>query len=123
MLSCQATLCGSRGKLLIFVIAAIVTKEVLPSSSPVISFRLKRNDRNDLFNSNGRKKKLTTRFPITTVARKKGTQTYDATHMQTHMDSIHSPHRTRKTIMKLCMKSTKFQRGTPGTYSLSLFSG
>ena len=31
--------------------------------------------------------------------------------MQSHIDSIHSPQRTRKTIMKLCMKSVKFQRG------------
>ena len=48
---------------------------------------------------------------MTTVARKNGTQTLLATHMQSHMDSIHSPHSTRKTIMKLCMKSVKFQRG------------
>jgi hypothetical protein len=54
---------------------------------------------------------LTTRFPMTTVARKKGTQTLEATCMQSHIDSIHSPHSTRKTIMKLCMKSVKFQRG------------
>ena len=55
---------------------------------------------------------LTTKFPITTVVRKNGTQTPDATHIQSHIDSIHSPHNTRNTIMKLCMKSTKFQRGT-----------
>ena len=99
-------------------------KYVLPSSSSVISFRPKRNDRNDLFNSNDmyKKKKLTTRFPITTVARKKGTQTYDATHMQTHMDSIHSPHKTRNTIMKLCIKSTKFQRGISLFKNLSMLS-
>ena len=48
---------------------------------------------------------------MTTVARKKGTQTFEATHMQSHMDSIHSPQRTRKTIMKLCMKSMKFHLG------------
>ena len=33
------------------------------------------------------------------------------THMQSHIDSIHSPQRTRKTIMKLCMKSVKFHLG------------
>ena len=44
---------------------------------------------------------LTTRLPMTTVARKKGTQTLEETSMQSHMDSIHSPHSTRKTIMKL----------------------
>ena len=81
---------------------------------------------------------------MTTVARKKGTQTFEATHlwnslkirvsiwglqwmnyhfslnwkfvssnthMQPHIDSIHSPQRTRKTIMKLCMKSVKFHLG------------
>ena len=31
--------------------------------------------------------------------------------MQSHIDSIHSPQRTRNTIMKLCMKSVKFHRG------------
>ncbi len=35
---------------------------------------------------------------MTTVARKKGTQTLEATTMQSHMDSIHSPQRTLKTI-------------------------
>jgi len=35
----------------------------------------------------GQKRSLTTRLPITTVARKKGTQTLEATHMQSHMDS------------------------------------
>ena len=66
--------------------------------------------------------KLTTRFPITTVARKKGTQTLDATHIQSHIDSIHSPHSTRKTIMKLCMKSVKFQRGIVLFGNLSMLS-
>ena len=57
---------------------------------------------------------------MTTVARKKGTQTLLATHMQSHMDSIHSPHSTRNTIMKLCMKSMKFHRGIifPGNRSM-----
>ncbi len=59
---------------------------------------------------------------MTTVARKKGTQTLEATHMQTHMDSIHSPQSTRKTIMKLCMKSTKFHRGIIFLGSLSTLS-
>ena len=56
---------------------------------------------------------------MTTVARKKGTQTLLATHMQSHMDSIHSPQSTLNTIMKLCMKSMKFQRGIclPGNLS------
>ncbi len=68
-------------------------------------------------------KKLTTKFPMTTVARKKGTQTLEATTMQSHMDSIHSPQRTLKTIMKLCMKSTKFQRGSSLDGNLSVLSG
>ena len=65
---------------------------------------------------------LTTKLPITTVARKNGTQTSDATHIQSHIDSIHSPHKTRNTIMKLCMKSTKFQRGKSLSGNLSLLS-
>ena len=58
-----------------------------------------------------RRQLLTTKLPMTTVAKKKGMQTLEATNIQSHIDSIHSPHKTRKTIMKLCMKSTKFQRG------------
>lgn len=54
---------------------------------------------------------LTTRLPITTVAKKNGIQETSPTYIQSHMDSIHSPHSTRNTIMKECMKSVKFQRG------------
>ena len=54
---------------------------------------------------------LTTKLPMTTVAKKNGMQTFEATSIQSHIDSIHSPHNTRKTIMKLCMKSVKFHRG------------
>ena len=54
----------------------------------------------------------TTRLPITTVARKNGMQVESPTSIQSHMDSIHSPHRTRNTIMKECMKSMKCQRGS-----------
>ena len=59
---------------------------------------------------------------MTTVARKKGTQTYEDTHIHTHIDSIHSPHKTLNTIMKLCMKSTKFQRGSSLFRNLSMLS-
>ena len=53
-----------------------------------------------------------TRFPINTVARKYGTQAFPATQRQSHIDSIHSPHNTRNTIIKLCKKSVKFHRGS-----------
>ena len=53
-----------------------------------------------------------TKFPIRTVARKYGTHAFPATHRQSHMDSIHSPQRTRNTIIKLCKKSVKFHRGS-----------
>ena len=59
---------------------------------------------------------------MTTVARKNGIQTFEATSMQSHMDSIHSPHNTRKTIMNECMKSTKFQRGISLKGNLSVLS-
>ena len=52
-----------------------------------------------------------TRFPISTVARKYGTHAFPDTHMQSHIDSIHSPQRTRNTIMKLCKKSMKCHLG------------
>ena len=81
---------------------------LVPSSSLVAPERL---EAPKLDSSRARKRLRTTRFPMTTVARKKGTQTLLATNMQSHMDSIHSPHSTRNTIMKLCMKSMKFQRG------------
>lgn len=53
----------------------------------------------------------TTRFPMTTVARKKGMQETSPTNMQSHIDSIHSPHKTLNTIIKECMKSVKFHLG------------
>lgn len=49
---------------------------------------------------------------MTTVARKNGMQVESPTSIQSHMDSIHSPHRTRKTIMNECIKSMKCQRGS-----------
>lgn len=54
---------------------------------------------------------LTTRLPMTTVAKKKGIHDTSPTSMQSHMLSIHSPHNTLNTIMKLCMKSVKFHLG------------
>lgn len=54
---------------------------------------------------------LTTKLPMTTVAKKNGMQETSPTSMQSHMDSIHSPHSTRKTIIKECMKSVKFHLG------------
>lgn len=38
---------------------------------------------------------------------------YPKQRMQSHVDSIHSPQRTRNTIMNEWRKSQKFQRGTP----------
>lgn len=56
---------------------------------------------------------------MTTVARKNGMHDTSPTNIQSHIDSIHSPHNTRKTIMKLCIKSVKFHRGSspPGNRS------
>ena len=65
-----------------------------------------------LLSNKARKRLRMTRFPTSTVARKYGTHGGPDTKMQSHMDSIHSPHNTMKTIMNLCMKSTKFQRGS-----------
>ena len=59
---------------------------------------------------------------MTTVARKKGTQMDPLTLRQSHMDSIHSPHSTRNTIIILCMKSVKFQRGTSFETNICFFS-
>lgn len=56
---------------------------------------------------------LTTKLPITTVARKNGMQDTSPTYMQSHILSIHSPHSTRNTIMNECMKSVKFHLGIP----------
>ena len=39
---------------------------------------------------------------------------------ESHMDSIHSPQRTRKTIMNEWRKSEKFQRGTSSGKYFSL---
>ena len=47
-----------------------------------------------------------------TIRRKYGTHAFPATQRQSHIDSIHSPHRTRNTIIKLCKKSVKFHRGS-----------
>jgi len=54
---------------------------------------------------------LTTKFPMTTVAKKNGIQDQSPTSIQSHMDSIHSPHNTRNTIINECMKSVKFHLG------------
>jgi len=54
---------------------------------------------------------LTTKFPMTTVAKKNGIQDQSPTSIQSHMDSIHSPHKTRNTIINECMKSVKFHLG------------
>jgi hypothetical protein len=51
-------------------------------------------------------------LPMTTVARKNGMQVESPTSIQSHMDSTHSPQRTRNTIMNECMKSRKCQRGS-----------
>ena len=60
------------------------------------------------------------RFPMIIVKRKNGTQWKPEQCMQSHVDSIHSPHSTRKTIMKECMKSMKFQRGISSGKCVSL---
>lgn len=57
------------------------------------------------------KRLLTTRLPMTTVARKNGMQETSPTSIQSHIDSIHSPQSTRKTIMNECIKSVKFHLG------------
>lgn len=54
---------------------------------------------------------LTTKFPITTVAKKNGMHDTSPTNIQSHIDSIHSPHSTRNTIINECIKSVKFHRG------------
>ena len=64
-----------------------------------------------LLSNKARKRLRMTRFPTSTVARKYGTHGGPDTKMQSHMDSIHSPHKTLNTIMKLCMKSVKFHLG------------
>lgn len=48
---------------------------------------------------------------MTTVARKNGIHDTSPTNIQSHIDSIHSPHSTRNTIMNECIKSVKFHRG------------
>lgn len=74
--------------------------------------------------SRGRDNKavLTTKLPITTVARKNGMHETSPTSIQSHIDSIHSPHRTRNTIMNECMKSVKFQRGISPSGNRSVLS-
>lgn len=54
---------------------------------------------------------LTTKLPMTTVAKKNGMHDTSPTSIQSHIDSIHSPHNTRNTIMNECIKSVKFHRG------------
>lgn len=66
---------------------------------------------------------LTTRLPMTTVARKNGIHETSPTSIQSHIDSIHSPHSTRNTIMNECMKSVKFQRGKSPSGKRSTLSG
>lgn len=44
------------------------------------------------------------------------------TSIQSHMDSIHSPHSTRNTIMNECIKSVKFQRGMSPSGNRSVLS-
>lgn len=68
------------------------------------------------------KEKLTTRFPITTVAKKNGMQEASPTSMQSHIDSIHSPHKTRNTIINECMKSVKFHLGSSPSGNLLTLS-
>ena len=53
----------------------------------------------------------TTRLPMIIVVRKNGTQWKPQQCMQSQVNSIHSPHRTRNTIMNEWRKSWKFQRG------------
>ena len=65
---------------------------------------------------------LTTKLAMTTVARKNGTQVLSLTRRQSHIDSIHSPHSTRNTIIILCIKSVKFHRGTFPFLNLNFFS-
>lgn len=68
------------------------------------------------------KRILTTRLPMTTVARKNGIQDQSPTNIQSHMDSIHSPQSTRNTIINECMKSVKFHRGNSPSTNLSTLS-
>jgi hypothetical protein len=70
--------------------------------------------------SKAKKRFKTTKLPMTTVARKKGTHGAPETLMQSHIDSIHSPHNTRNTIIKECIKSLKFQRGISSPPKLKL---
>ena len=42
----------------------------------------------------------TTKFPMTNVNKKNGMHGHPAHSKQIHIDSIHSPHKTRKTILK-----------------------
>lgn len=60
---------------------------------------------------------------MTTVAKKKGMQETSPTYIQSHIDSIHSPHKTRNTIIKECMKSVKFHLGNSPPGKRSTWSG
>lgn len=65
---------------------------------------------------------LTTRLPMTTVAKKNGIHVGSPTSKQSHMDSIHSPHNTRNTIMNECKKSVKFHLGSSWSLNKCIFS-
>lgn len=64
----------------------------------------------------------TTRLPMTTVAKKNGMHVGSPTSKQSHMDSIHSPHNTRNTIMNECRKSVKFHLGSSWSLNMYIFS-
>lgn len=54
---------------------------------------------------------------MTYVSRKNGTHAGPLELVQDHMDSIHSPHNTRKIIIKECRKSMKLHLGMSSPYS------
>lgn len=64
----------------------------------------------------------TTRLPMTTVAKKNGMHVGSPTSKQSHIDSIHSPHNTRNTIMNECRKSVKFHLGSSWSLNMYIFS-
>lgn len=65
---------------------------------------------------------LTTRLPMIMVNKKNGTQAYPDTFIHIHMDSIHSPHKTRNTIMNECKKVLKPHLGSSPSSNSSLIS-
>ena len=66
-------------------------------TTPKTNSKPEKNDKKTVFSFSS---KRTTRFPMTKVKRKNGIQGQPAHSKQTHIDSIHSPQRTRKTILK-----------------------